>query len=114
LKQQSWKVSNDGKDYKISKTTRTTEKLDPVLKEPKINKVKSSFGSSIIKIIWAFSVLVWPILKWVVSIDCSFQFIRMLYFWNTAGHYASAIFLLHFFVLTFLTYFVTIYKPKGI
>ncbi|MDD5631801.1 MAG: KleE stable inheritance protein [Methylococcales bacterium] len=63
---------------------------------------------------WAFSVLVWPILKWVVSIDCVFQFIRMLYFWNTAGHYAGAVFLLHFFVLTFLTYFVTIYKPKGI
>ncbi len=102
------------KIIKFPKQPDTTEKLDPVLKSPQLNKVKSSFGSSIIKIIWAFSVLVWPILKWVISIDCAFQFIRMLYFWNTAGHYAGAIFLLHFFVLTFLTYFVTIYKPKGI
>ena len=102
------------KIIKFPKQPGTTEKLDSVLKLPLPNKVKSGFGNSIIKIIWAFSVLVWPILKWVVSIDCAFQFIRMLYFWNTAGHYASAIFLLHFFVLTFLTYFVTIYKPKGI
>ena len=102
------------KIIKFPKQPGTTEKLDPVLKSPQLNKVKSSFGSGIIKIIWAFSVLVWPILKWVVSIDCAFQFIRMLYFWNAAGHYAGAIFLLHFFVLTFLTYFVTIYKPKGI
>jgi hypothetical protein len=102
------------KIIKFPKQPSTTEKLDPVLKSPELNKVKSSFGSSIIKIIWAFSVLVWPILKWVISIDCAFQFIRMLYFWNTAGHYAGAVFLLHFFVLTFLTYFVTIYKPKGI
>jgi hypothetical protein len=102
------------KIIKFPKQPDTTEKLDPVLKSTQLNKVKSSFGSSIIKIIWAFSVLVWPILKWIISIDCAFQFIRMLYFWNAAGHYASAIFLLHFFVLTFLTYFVTIYKPKGI
>lgn len=102
------------KIIKFPKQSGTTEKLDPVLKSPQLNKVKSSFGSGIIKIIWAFSILVWPILKWIVSIDCALQFIRMLYFWNAAGHYASAIFLLHFFVLTFLTYFVTIYKPKGI
>ena len=102
------------KIIKFPKQPEATEKFDPVLKSPQLNKVKSSFSSGIIKIIWAFSVLVWPILKWVISIDCAFQFIRMLYFWNTAGHYAGAIFLLHFFVLTFLTYFVTIYKPKGI
>ena len=99
---------------KFPKQPGTTEKLDPVLKSPQLKKVKSSFGSGIIKIIWVFGVLVWPFLKWIVSIDCAFQFIRMLYFWNTAGHYAGATFLLHFFILTFLTYFITIYKPKGI
>jgi hypothetical protein len=102
------------KIIKFPKQPGTTKKLDPVLKSPQLNKVKSSFGNNIIKIIWTFSVLVWPILKWIVSIDCAFQFIRMLYFWNTTGHYASAIFILHFLLLTFLTYFVTIYKPKGI
>jgi hypothetical protein len=102
------------KIIEFPKQPGTTEKFGPVLKSPQRNKVKSSFGNGVIKIIWAFSVLTWPILKWIVSIDCVFQFIRMLYFWNAAGHYAGAIFLLHFSVLTFLTYFVTIYKPKGI
>ena len=51
------------KIIKFPKQPGTTEKLDPVLKSPQLNKVKSSFGSGIIKIIWVFSVLVWPILK---------------------------------------------------
>ena len=74
----------------------------------------SSVGAAVIKGIWVLTVLVWPILKWVVSIDCVFQFARMLYHWNTPGIHAGFTFLMHFAVLTALTYFVSIYKPKGL
>lgn len=71
-------------------------------------------GAAVIKGIWVLTVLVWPILKWVVSIDCVFQFARMMYHWNTPGVHAGFTFLAHFAVLTALTYFVSIYKPKGL
>jgi hypothetical protein len=43
-----------------------------------------------------------------------FQFVRMLYHWNTPGVYAGWSFLAYFAVLTAITYFVSIYKPKGL
>lgn len=70
-------------------------------------------GAAVVKGLWVLTVLVWPILKWVVSIDCVFQFVRMMYHWNTPGVHAGFTFLVHFAVLTALTYFVSIYKPKG-
>jgi hypothetical protein len=54
------------KIIKFPKQPGTTEKLDPVLKSPQLNKVKPNIGSGTIKIIWVFGVLVWPILKWIV------------------------------------------------
>ena len=71
-------------------------------------------GAAVVKGVWVFTVLVWPILKWIVSIDCFFQFVRMIYHWDMPGVYAGWTFMLHFAVLTTLTYFVSIYKPKGI
>ena len=71
-------------------------------------------GVAVIKGVWVLTVLVWPILKWVVSIDCVFQFARTMYHWNTPGVHAGFTFLLHFAVLTALTYFVSIYKPRGL
>ena len=72
------------------------------------------FVAALIRFVWVATVLVWPILKWVAAIEVFFQFVRMLYHWNTPGVYAGWTFLLHFGVLTALTYFVSIYKPKGI
>nr|ADD63324.1 KleE stable inheritance protein [uncultured bacterium pAKD4]AFU76024.1 KleE stable inheritance protein [Burkholderia cepacia] len=68
----------------------------------------------VVKAVWVVVVLVWPLLKWIVSIDVFFQFIRMVYHWNTPGVFAGWTFLAHFAVLVALTYFVSIYKPKGI
>lgn len=87
--------------------------------EPKVPvlmpKVKGpGVGATVVKGVWVFTVLVWPILKWIISIDCFFQIIRMIYHWETPGVYAGWTFLFHFAVLTALTYFVSVYKPKGI
>lgn len=71
-------------------------------------------GAVVVKGVWVFAVLVWPILKWIVALDCVFQIARTIYHWDTPGVYAGWTFMLHFSVLTALTYFVSIYKPRGI
>ena len=57
--------------------------------------------------------LLWPILKWVVATDVTWQFLRMVYYWHTPGVYAGWTFLLHFGLQVALVYFVGVYRPKG-
>ena len=70
--------------------------------------------SSLVKVVWVATVLVWPVMKWVLSFDVLFQFFRMLYHWSTPGLYATSTFVLHFSVLVVLTCFVSLYKARGI
>ena len=65
------------------------------------------------KALWVVTVLLWPLLKYVVILDCVFQFFRMLWYWNTPGTFAGFKFLLHFAVLVGLTWFVSVHEPKG-
>lgn len=64
--------------------------------------------------VWMLTVLAWPVLKWVVSINVFFHFVKMFYYWDTPGIYAGWIFIFHFLALTALTYFVSNYKPKDL
>ena len=70
--------------------------------------------NALVRLIWVVTVLVWPVAKWIISIDVFFQFLRMFYHWDTPGVHAGWTFLAHFAVLTALTYFVSLYKPKGL
>ena len=99
---------------KFPKQPGTFNKLDPVLRPSPAIKAKPDYANGVIKLFWVIGVFAWPLIKWVLSIDCVVQFLRMLYFWNNTGHNDGVIFLLHFALLTILTYFVTIYKPKDI
>lgn len=74
--------------------------------KPKRNWFKSAFFSFayITKIILA---IFWIPIKWILSMDCFFQLLRMLYYWNTPGIHAGWIFLAHFSVLTVLMIFIT-------
>lgn len=106
-------MSNIIKFPKEEKALAISSKLLDTQK--KISKDKGkSFFDGVLRFIWITTVLVWPVLKWIVSIEVFFQFIRMLYHWNTPSVYAGWTFLLHFSGLTALTYYVSIYKPKGI
>jgi hypothetical protein len=69
---------------------------------------------ALLKVIWVVTVLTWPVLKWIISFDCLYQMLRMMYHWNTPGTYAGFNFLLHFAVFVALTYYVSLYKPKGL
>lgn len=80
-----------------------------------VPKVKvSPVIAAIVRVVWVVTALLWPILKWVVSLDVAYQFVRMLYHWHTPGIHAGWTCLLHFAALTALTYFVALYKPKGL
>jgi hypothetical protein len=63
--------------------------------------------------VWVVAVLLWPVLRYVVILDCVFQLFRMIWYWNTPGMFAGFRFLLHFAVLVGLTWFVSVHKPKG-
>jgi hypothetical protein len=68
----------------------------------------------LVRVVWVATVLVWPVIKRVLSFDVLFQLFRMLYHWSTPGAYAPWTFFLHFSVLVVLTCFVSLYKPRGI
>lgn len=63
---------------------------------------------------WTATVLMWPVLRWVVSIDVFIRLLVMLYQWDAPESYAGWTFLLHAAVLVALTCYVSIYKPPGI
>lgn len=101
---------------KLAKRTRSSDQdrpkavisiAMPTVKTPGIQ-------AAVLKGVWVVTVLVWPILKWVISLDCALQLVRMIYHWGSPGVYAGWTFLLHFAVLTVLTCFVSLYKPKGL
>jgi hypothetical protein len=78
-------------------------------------QVKSrGFLSALSKGAWVLTAICWPVLKWVLSLDCVFQLVRMIYHWDTPGIYAGWNFLLHFSVLCAATYYVSLHKPKGL
>ncbi|MEF8738623.1 MAG: KleE stable inheritance protein [Candidatus Accumulibacter necessarius] len=70
--------------------------------------------SNLIKVVWVVTVLLWPLMKWILSLDVLFQFARMIYHWNTPDVYPTWMFLFHLALLVVLTYFVSLYKPKGV
>lgn len=86
--------------------------------EPKPKGRLNAKGKAVLtgvwRAVWIVFVLIWPVLKWVVSIEVFFQLLRMMYHWNTPGVHAGWTFLLHFGGLTALTYLVAFYKPKGL
>lgn len=62
--------------------------------------------------VWTIAALTWPVLCWIASMDCLFQFVRMLYYWDTPGVLGGVTFLLHFLGFTALTFFVLVSRPK--
>lgn len=70
--------------------------------------------SGAMKVLWVAAVLLWPWVRWIAVLDVLFQFGRMVYHWNTLGAFAGWTFLLHFGVLTAITYFVSMFKPNDL
>lgn len=83
-----------------------TQKSPPL----KTNWFKPIYRSIIVAIQIILAIF-WIPIKWVLSIDCFFQLLRMLYYWNTPGIHAGWTFLMHFALLTALMIFITSSKP---
>jgi Uncharacterized KleE stable inheritance protein len=63
--------------------------------------------------VWLVLVCLWPVGRWIATIDLSFQLIRTAYYWNTPHVYAGWTFLLHFAVFTAWIYLVGVHRPAG-
>jgi hypothetical protein len=71
------------------------------------SNTRNSYGNKLVKIVHLAVVLVWPILKWLVAIDVTWRFFRMIYFWNTPGSFEGWTFLMHFAFFVWLMMFVS-------
>lgn len=67
-----------------------------------------------IRVGWVVLVVLWPILRKVLALDCLVQFLIAIYHWDDAPFRGCLTFGIHFAVLTALTYFVATYKPRGL
>jgi len=56
--------------------------------------------------------MLWPILRWVISVDVFFKFVLMLWRWNTPGSHAGWTFALHLGIFVVLILLLTSYRPK--
>jgi hypothetical protein len=83
-----------GKIINFPKHAKVAQAVESSLKLPKAKK--RNIGSTLIKIVWVLTVLLFPLLELILLLDCVFQFFRMLYYWNTKEVHAGLIFVLHF------------------
>ncbi len=79
---------------------------------PTPKPVQGAAWASVIDVVWIVTSLFWPLLRWVLALDCMFQLLRAIYYSRTPDVYGWWTFGLHFAVLTAVTYFVMAYKPK--
>lgn len=86
----------------------------PATPVPAAATARGGVWAALMRGVWVVTVLVWPLLKWVVSLEVLYQLVRMMIYWDTPGMHAGWTFLGHFAVLTALTYYVGVYKPRGI
>ena len=98
----------------IIKFPRAVTSAQDRTKEPVGQTQQVEASPLAMRILWVLVVLLWPLLKWIMSIDCVIQLMLAIYRWDTTPVHAAFTFGVHFAALTALTYFVAVYKPKGL
>ena len=68
----------------------------------------------VIAAVWTFGVLIWTVARFIIPLVVFWQFLRMMWFWNTPGAHAGWNFLAYFAGYTALYYFVAFYRPKAL
>ena len=71
-----------------------------------------TFLNRLVTLCWMVTVFVWPVMKWILSLNVLMHFIWMLMSWKDKGFYALLVFLFYFMILVFFTYFVESFKPE--
>ncbi|SEO18959.1 hypothetical protein SAMN05216404_11352 [Nitrosospira multiformis] len=67
----------------------------------------SKVVSRFVSILWFLVAFFWPVLRWLLAIDVTFQFFRMLIGFSRSGLYFDWSFFLHFLLYTCMICFVT-------
>lgn len=101
---------NPSKPVPVVVTEKVVPKREPEAVDPVLKK---SFVDGLLRGLWVLTVLVWPVLKWIVSLDVLGRLVMAFYHWDTPGSYAGWTFFMHFAVFVALTFYVSVYKPKG-
>ena len=63
-----------------------------------------------VRIFWMLTVMVWPVLRWMVALDVTAQLFRMLMLFADRGIYVDWTFIAHFSGFTALLCFVKFYR----
>lgn len=79
-----------------------------------VSAPKRKKSSVLAIIIYMIVGLCWPLIQFGMTIDCLYQFIRMLYYWNTPGTYAGFRFIAHFLLYSGLFYYIAFGMPEGL
>lgn len=91
---------------------RINQLADPPPIEQPPSVAESRMGK-IIAVVWTITVLCWTFMRFVIPMIVFWQFLRMMWFWNTPGVHAGWQFLAYFAGYTALYYFVAFYRPKA-
>lgn len=73
---------------------------------------RSPHVDTIIGIVWFVVALCWTVMRFILPVVVFWQFLRMIWFWDTPGVYAGWQFLAYFAGYTALYWFVGVYRPK--
>ncbi|WP_146151482.1 KleE stable inheritance protein [Pseudomonas sp. R9.37] len=83
-------------------------------KAPRSPATGKKFFSGVVTALWFVLALVWPVLRWIMALDVVFRGVAMAWHWDTPGTYAGWTFVIHFAAFVALTFFVSVFKPKGV
>ncbi len=89
---------------------RIHKNSEPVENENRVSKDLST--SIIVQLVWALTVMIWPLLRWVLALDVTLQLFRVLILSMHKGWYVDWVLIEHFMFFVALTYFVSVYKPR--
>ena len=75
---------------------------------------EASALDKIIAVVWGITAFCWTFMRFIIPLVVFWQFLRMMWFWNTPGVHAGWNFLAYFAGYTALYYFVAFYRPKAL
>ncbi len=67
----------------------------------------------IVAVVWTITVLLWTVARFILPMVVFWQFLRMVWFWDTPGRHEGLWFLAYFVGYSALYWFVGVYRPKG-
>lgn len=96
----------DGGKKEVAAPARST------VKDDRINPVLAVLVTKVVHLLWIITLLVWPVLRWIIAIDVAFYGFMTALAWDTPDTHYGMKFTIHLLVFVALIYFVTQYKEK--